>query len=227
MMHHTLPTQPRMPPTKPNHQARAQALVRHRHMREKQEFLEARKSSLQHTIETAREELTRVEVAIARNVLTMMQTPKPRIMVESFRNQTFEIPMEEEDVNARLTPSEVKAALRQSHQLRHIAKAMPAAVPITVPKVQLIGPLPRPALDLGATVRPSSAERKEASLTDTIVDMSLITATAPSRLQKTANTYGGRSLYNNPLSNRDPAAFPPRTNRRATTSVSLHRTVLA
>ena len=43
-------------------------------MREKQEFLEARKSSLQHTIETAREELTRVEVAIARNVLTMMQT---------------------------------------------------------------------------------------------------------------------------------------------------------
>ena len=163
MMHHTLPTQPRMPPTKPNHQARAQALVRHRHMREKQEFLEARKSSLQHTIETAREELTRVEVAIARNVLTMMQTPKPRIMVESFRNQTFEIPMEEEDVNARLTPSEVKAALRQSHQLRHIAKAMPAAVPITVPKVQLIGPLPRPALDLGATVRPSSAERKEAS----------------------------------------------------------------
>ena len=142
-----------MPPTKPNHEARAQALVRHRHMREKQEFLEARKSSLQHTIETAREELTRVEVAIARNVLTMMQTPKPRIMVESFRNQTFEIPMEEEDVNARLTPSEVKAALRQSHQLRHIAKAMPAAVPITVPLNCLLNAIHSPdALDVRGDV---------------------------------------------------------------------------
>ena len=212
-----------------NHEARAQAVVRRRHLREKDKYLEERKSSLQETIAAARQELNRVDVALARNELTLRQSAKPRVALVASDDEIFEIPMGDDDVTARLTPAEVKAALRMGWQRRHMAHAMPT--PVVAAPQSLIGPLPHPT-NLRATVRPSSAEYKPVALTDTIADIggicAAITATAPSRLQKPRPEIL-RSIrppvpaYFDAAG--DPAAFPPRRARR-TGPVSLHQPAL-
>ena len=211
-----------------NHEARAQAVVRRRHLREKDKYLEERKSSLQETIAAARQELNRVDVALARNELTLRQSAKPRVALVASDDEIFEIPMGDDDVTARLMPAEVKAALRMGWQKRHAMALVPAPVLTAAP---LIGPLPHPT-NLRATVRPSSAEYKPVALTDTIADIggicAAITATAPSRLQKPRPEIL-RSIrppvpaYFDAAG--DPAAFPPRRARR-TGPVSLHQPAL-
>ena len=100
-----------------SYDARTFALAHRRHLRREARELEARRAALRKTIKEAEAELSTVNESLASTVGSLSMCAKPSIKLAD-DTEAFDMPMGAEDIVARVTPSPVKQALKQSWEFQ-------------------------------------------------------------------------------------------------------------
>ena len=138
-------------------------LTRRRNLRRTVQALEDKRSELSKTIREAQASLLNVQAAIAVKVSEIASCTMPPNVVEiagSPQKKVFPIPMTPADIQARLTPSPVKAALAQAWEERWQNNDDPAAEDTLVQRPT--EPTP-PAWERRMTESPKSSPRMHQS----------------------------------------------------------------